>query len=71
MKLVAVKKHDGDIIQYKLDNGEIIDKNQAIEMVKNDQLDGYNVGKSKSGDQFIRTDPDGDESNNLDRLPEF
>lgn len=72
MEIVAVKKDTNDVItEFKLDNGNIVDLPQAIEMVKNGELDGYNVAKSKSGTEYLRGDADGDSSNNLDSLPTF
>ena len=72
MTIVAVKRNsDGDNEQFKLDDGQIIDLNLAIQMCKDGQLEGFNVGTSKSGTEYIRGNADGESSNNLDNMPTF
>lgn len=72
MKIVAVQKDENGVIQqYKLDNNKVVDANQAIEMVRNKQIENCNVFTTKNGREAIRSDRDGDASNNLDNLPTF
>ncbi|ASW43577.1 hypothetical protein BEN51_08800 [Clostridium isatidis] len=72
MKITAVKKDsNGTITEYKLDNGTVINQEQAIQMAENHQLEGCNVGTARNGKKYIRSNADGDESNNLDQLPTF
>ncbi|NLL29611.1 MAG: DUF3892 domain-containing protein [Clostridiales bacterium] len=72
MKVVAVKKDgNGTITEYKLDNGNIINQEQAIQMAEAKELEGCNVGTARNGKRYIRSNADGDESNNLDQLPTF
>lgn len=72
MKIVAVQKDENGVIQqYKLDNNKIVDAQQAIEMVKNKQIENCNVFTTRNGGEAIRSDRDGDASNNLDNLPTF
>lgn len=72
MKIVAVQKDENGVIQqYKLDNNKIVDAKQAIEMVRNKQIENCNVFTTKNGGEAIRSDRDGDASNNLDNLPTF
>lgn len=72
MKIVAVKKDSKGVIQeYKLDNNRTIDVTNAIQMVKNGQIEGCNVFTTRSGSEAIRSNNDGDTSNNLDSLPRF
>ena len=35
------------------------------------ELEGCNVGTARNGKRYIRSNADGDESNNLDQLPTF
>lgn len=75
MKIVATHKEEGKIMSYKLDNGDIIDKEDCIQMVKNGEIENCNVGKSKENEEFVRSGRD-DEDNpgqntNLDDLPTF
>lgn len=72
MEVVAVRKDSkGIITSYKLDNGRVIQPNQAVTMVENGQLGGYNIATAKDGTKSIRSNPDGDSTNNLDNLPVF
>jgi Protein of unknown function (DUF3892) len=72
MKVTAVRKDgNGTITEYKLDNGTIINQEQAITMAETHELEGYNVGTARNGKKYIRSNADGDESNNLDQLPMF
>ena len=72
MKIVAVKKDSKGVIEeYKLDNNRTVDVTNAIQMVKNGQIEGCNVFTTRSGSEAIRSNNDGDTSNNLDSLPRF
>lgn len=72
MKVTAVKKDsNGVITEYKLDNGSVINQEQAIQMAETKELEGCNVGTARNGKRYIRSNADGDESNNLDQLPTF
>lgn len=72
MKIVAVSKDDkGTIQQYKLDNNQVVDVNQAISMVENKEIEHCNVFTTRNGSKAIRSNNDGDASNNLDNLPTF
>ena len=72
MKIVAVKKDSKGVIQeYNLDNNRTVDVTNAIQMVKNGQIEGCNVFTTRSGSEAIRSNNDGDTSNNLDSLPRF
>lgn len=71
-KIVAVSKNsDGDLVQFKLDDGTIINLAQAIDMCEQGLLPDYRVGVSRADTQFIRNVGDGDPTNNLDNLPTF
>ena len=72
MKIVAVKKDSKGVIQeYKLSNNRTVDVPNAIQMVKNGQIEGCNVFTTRGGSEAIRSNNDGDTSNNLDSLPRF
>lgn len=71
-KIIKVKKNsDGDITDVMLENGEVHSVTEAISMAKNDAIDGVNVGKAKNGKEFIRSNPNGKENDNLDELQTF
>ena len=72
MKITAVKKDsNGTISEYKLEDGAILSHEKAVKMAENNKLAGYNVATARNGMKSIRSNPDGDISNNLDELPEF
>lgn len=72
MKIVAVQKDEKGVIQqYKLDNNKVVDVNKAIQMVKDNKIENCNVFTTRSGSEAIRSNNDGNESNNLDNLPTF
>jgi len=70
--VVAVRKNgDGDIIQLKLSDGTIVDYKLAQQMVQQGEIEGLNVFRGREGDFHLRSNADGDPSNNLDNLETF
>ena len=71
-RVMAVRKNgDGDIVQLQLSSGMMVDYKQAQQMAKNGQIEHVNVFKGRDGQEHLRSDADGDPSNNLDHLPTF
>ncbi|WP_426447403.1 DUF3892 domain-containing protein [Paenibacillus sp. S-38] len=71
-QVVAVRKNgDGDIVELKLSSGQVVDYLEAQAMTKNGQIAGLNVFRGRDGDEHLRSNADGDPSNNLDNLPGF
>ncbi|MCM8711312.1 DUF3892 domain-containing protein [Clostridium sp. SYSU_GA19001] len=71
-KIIKVKKNpDGDITDVMLDNGNVYSINEAIMMAKDDLIQGVNVGKSRNGREYLRSNPNDKEGDNLDNMPEF
>jgi len=71
-QIVAVRKNsDGDIVEMKLSSGKIVDYKQAQQMAKAGEIGHVNVFRGRDGDEHLRSDPDGDKSNNLSNLPTF
>lgn len=71
-KIIKVKKNsDGDITDVMLQNGNVFSINEAIMMAKDNKIEGVNVGRAKNGREFLRSDPNSTESDNLDNLPTF
>ena len=72
MKVVAVRKYlSGTIELYKLSDGSIVNDIQAVNMVYQGHLSGYNVARAKNGKLSIRSNRDGIYSRNLANLPRF
>lgn len=68
-RIVKVRKNDdGDITNVMLEDGTVYTIEEAI---KNGQIQGVDVVRSKSGSEYIRSLPDGNPDNNLDNLPTF
>ena len=65
----VVKDNRGEITAYQLENGEIVMKDQAIEMARQGAIQGVNVATSKKGEEFLRGIGDGNITNNLSNLP--
>lgn len=74
MKIIAVKKGQKDEheinVAFKLDNGEILDLEQAYNYAKDGKIEGV-VAADREGTKYLRGVNDGDDSNNLDSLPTF
>ena len=71
-KILKVRKNnDGDITDVMLQNGNIFSINEAIMMARDNKIEGVNVGKAKNGREFLRSDPNDNEDDNLDNLPTF
>lgn len=72
MKITNVRKDENsEICAVKLDNGQELDIQNAIQMASNGQIENVTVGHSKLGQQYLRSYPNGSVEDNLDRLPEF
>lgn len=71
-KIIKVKKnHDGDITDIMLENGNIYSIDEAIMMAKDDLIEGVNVGRARNGREYLRSNPNGSDSDNLDNIPTF
>lgn len=65
----AVIKKSGEITGYELSNGEQITKERGVELAKAGSISGVSVSTSRKGEEYLRSLPDQDESNNLSSLP--
>lgn len=71
-KIVAVRKNEeGSIIEMQLSSGKIVDYKQAHEMTRSGEIEHVQLIRGKDGEDHLRSQPDGDKSNNLDQLPAF
>lgn len=72
MQITKVRKDSrGRITEVMLDDKKTYSIEQAIQMARNNEIQGVNVGKNTQGEDILRGNPDGDRSNNLDSLPTF
>jgi tRNA-dihydrouridine synthase len=71
MKIDKVKKNaEGDITDVMINNN-IYSIDQAIMMARDGKIEGVNVAKARNGKEYLRSNPDASEANNLDNLPTF
>lgn len=71
-KIVQVKKNeDGDITDVKLADGSQISIKQAIDMARNNQIEGVILGKARNGRETLRSQPNNTPEDNLSNLPTF
>lgn len=71
-KILKVKKNpDGDITDIMLENGNVYSINEAIMMAKDGLIEGVNVGTAKTGREYLRSNPNDIEGDNLDSIPTF
>lgn len=71
-KILKVKKNpDGDITDVMLENGSVYSINEAIMMARDGLIEGVNVGKARNGREYLRSNPNDREGDNLDNMPTF
>lgn len=71
-RIVKVRKNsDGDITDVMVENGTVYSVTDAITMARNHQLENVNVGHARNGRDYLRSNPNGIEDDNLDNLPTF
>lgn len=71
-KITKVKKNpDGDITDVMLENGNVYSIDEAVMMAKDNLIEGVNVGTARNGREYLRSNPNGEESDNLDNKPTF
>lgn len=67
-RIVGLVKEGGRITGYQLSDNSILEKQQAVDMAKQDHTAG--VGIAHLGDtEYLKSIPDGSENNNLGNLP--
>ncbi len=67
-QIVALVKESGRVTGYKLSDGRILNKENGVELAKQGGIQGVGVS-SRNGSEYLKSLPDGSESNNLSSLP--
>lgn len=67
-QIVALVKESGKTTGYKLSDGQTVSKAEGVSMAKNGDIEGVGVATNQ-GTEYLKSLPDGDESNNLGNLP--
>ncbi|MHB8919123.1 MAG: DUF3892 domain-containing protein [Desulfocucumaceae bacterium] len=74
MKIEKIKKNaQGDITDVMI-NGSVYSVDQAIMMARDGIIEGVTVAKARTGRtgrEYLRSNPDDNQANNLDNLPAF
>jgi hypothetical protein len=71
-KIIKVKKNqDGDITDVMLENGNVYSVDEAIMMTRDGLIQGVNVGRAKNGREYLRSNPNDSEGDNLDGMQTF
>lgn len=67
-EITALVKKSGKVTGYQLSDNTLIDKEHAVELARQGGISG--VGIAHRGDtEYLKSIPDGKESNNLSNLP--
>ena len=66
--IVGLVKEGGSIIGYQLSDNSIEAKQQAVNMAKQGQISGVGIAHH-SDTEYLKSNPDGSENNNLGNLP--
>lgn len=67
-RIVALVKKSGRITGYQLSDGNVITREQGVDMAKNGGIAG--VGIAHRGEtEYLKSIPDGTDDNNLSSLP--
>jgi hypothetical protein len=67
-EIVALVKDGGRVTGYKLSDGRVLTKAEAVEFAKDGGIDGIGIAH-RDGKEYLKSLPDGTESNNLSNLP--
>ena len=67
-KITALVKEDGRVTGYQLSDGQILSKEEGVQLAKRGGIQGVGVA-TRNGNEYLKSLPDGTEENNLDNLP--
>lgn len=67
-EIVGLVKDSGVVSGYQLSNGNIITKEQGIDLAKQGKIKGVQIS-SRNGREYLKSQPDNNEKNNLGSLP--
>jgi hypothetical protein len=67
-KITGLVKRRGRITGYQLSDGQILNKQDGISLARSGGIQGVGISERK-GSEYLKSLPDGKESNNLSSLP--
>ncbi len=66
--IVALVKSKGSVTGYKLSNGQIVSRDEGVEMAEHGEIRGVGIAHKKDT-RYLKSIPDGTDENNLGNLP--
>lgn len=67
-EITALVKESGKVTGYQLSDGNVLDKSEAVALAKDGGIQGVGIANRK-GNEYLKSLPDDEESNNLGNLP--
>ena len=67
-EIVDLVKHSGKVDGYQLSDGSVVDREEGVRMAKDGEIKGVGVAHRRDT-EYLKSIPDGRESNNLSNLP--
>jgi len=67
-EIVGLLKDNGRVTGYKLSDGNILEKQEAVAFAKDGGIKGVGIA-ARNGEEYLKSIPDGTEDNNLSHLP--
>ena len=67
-EIIALVKESGRVSGYKLSDGQIVDKEEGVQLAKQGEISGVGIS-TRNGSEYLKSIPDGTEDNNLGNLP--
>jgi len=66
--ITALVKDGGTVVGYQLSNGQTLGKEEGVALAKQGGIQGVGISE-RDGNEYLKSIPDGTESNNLGNLP--
>jgi len=67
-QITALVKDSGAVVGYRLSNGQTLGKEEAVALARQGGIQGVGISE-RDGSEYLKSIPDGTESNNLSNLP--
>ena len=66
--ITALVKESGQVVGYQLSDGQTLGKEEGVALAKQGGIQGVGISE-RDGNEYLKSIPDGTESNNLGNLP--
>lgn len=67
-QITALVKDSGKVVGYQLSSGQTLGKDDAVALARQGGIQGVGISE-RNGNEYLKSVPDGTESNNLSHLP--